>query len=172
MLYDSVFLAADEILKFESGRKAMVIISDGVDFGSIVDLDQAIETAQRNDSIIYTVRYYDPDMNMASRGRGGGGGRGGRRGQGGGRGGRRPQLPDGEKILERLARETGGSMFEVTAEQSLEEIFQKIEEELRHQYSIGYTPNRKGSEKAFRTIRLTTRNGLTVRCREGYYISS
>ena len=63
-------------------------------------------------------------------------------------------------------------MFEVTAEQSLEEIFQKIEEELRHQYSIGFTPNQKGSEPAFRTIRLTTRNGLTVRCREGYYIKS
>ncbi len=63
-------------------------------------------------------------------------------------------------------------MFEVTEEQSLEEIFQKIEEELRHQYSIGYTPNREGSQKAFRTIRLTTRKGLTVRCREGYYISS
>ena len=91
----------------------------------------------------------------------------------GGRGGnpRRPQLPDGEKILERLARETGGSMFEVTAEQSLEEIFQKIEEELRHQYSIGYTPSRDGSEKAFRRIELTTRKCLTVRCREGYYIT-
>jgi len=174
VLYDSVFLAVDEILKFESGRKAMIVISDGVDFGSLVDLDQAIETAQRNDSIIYTVRYYDPEMNMAFRGRAGAGGRGGRRGPGGGRGGnpRRPQLPDGEKILERLARETGGSMFEVTAEQSLEEIFQTIEQELRHQYSIGYTPNREGSEKAFRTIRLTTRNGLTVRCREGYYIKS
>ena len=47
VLYDSVFLAADEILKFESGRKAMIVISDGVDFGSIVDLDLAIETAQR-----------------------------------------------------------------------------------------------------------------------------
>ena len=176
VLYDSVFLAVDEILKFESGRKAMIVISDGVDFGSIMDLDQAIETAQRNDSIIYTVRYYDPEMNMAFRGggRAGGGGRGGRRGPGGGRGGnpRRPQLPDGERILERLARETGGSMFEVTGEQSLEEIFQKIEEELRHQYSIGYTPNRESSEKAFRTIRLTTRKGLTVHCREGYYISS
>ncbi len=174
VLYDSVFLAVDEILKFESGRKAMIVISDGVDFGSIVDLDQAIETAQRNDSIIYTVRYYDPEMNMALRGRAGGGRRGGRRGPGGGRGGnpRRPQLPDGEKILERLARETGGSMFEVTGEQSLEEIFQKIEEELRHQYSIGYTPSREGSEKAFRTIKLTTRKGLTVRCREGYYITS
>jgi VWFA-related protein len=173
VLYDSVFLAADEILKFESGRKAMIIISDGVDFGSIVDLDQAVEMAQRSDSIIYTVRYYDPEMNMARRGRGGGGGRNGRRGPGGGKGGnpRRPQLPDGEKILKRLARETGGSMFEVTTEQSLEEIFQKIEEELRYQYSIGYSPNLEGSEESFRTIRLTTRNGLTVRCREGYYIS-
>ncbi|MCH7803295.1 MAG: VWA domain-containing protein [Acidobacteria bacterium] len=174
VLYDSVFLAVDEILKWESGRKAMIVISDGVDFGSLVDLDEAIEMAQRNDSIIYTVRYYDPDMNMAGRGRAGGGGRGGRRGSGGGRGGssRRPQLPDGKKILERLARETGGSMFEVTAEQSLGEIFQKIEEELRHQYSIGFTPNREGSEQAFRRIRLTTRNGLTVRCREGYYLKS
>ena len=174
VLYDSIFLAADEILRFESGRKAMIVISDGVDFGSIVDLDQAVEMAQRNDSIIYTVRYYDPEMNMPSRGRAGGGGRGGRRGPGGGRGGspRRPPLPDGEKILERLARETGGSMFEVTGEQSLEEIFQKIEEELRHQYSIGYTPSREGSEKTFRTIKLTTREGLTVHCREGYYITS
>ncbi len=177
VLYDSIFLAADEILKFESGRKAMIVISDGVDFGSIVDLDQAIETAQRNDSIIYTVRYYDPEMNRGLRGRGGsrggGGGRGGRRGPGGGRGGNsgRPQLPDGEKTLQRLARETGGSMFEVTEEQSLEEIFQKIEEELRHQYSIGYTPSREGSEKAFRTIQLTAGKGLTVRCREGYYIT-
>ena len=170
VLYDSVFLAADEILKWESGRKAMIVISDGVDFGSLVDLDLAIETAQRNNSIIYTVRYYDPDMNMGRRG----GGRGGRRGSGGGRGGSsgRPQLPDGKKILERLARETGGSMFEVTAGQSLEEIFQKIEDELRHQYSIGFTPNQEGSEQAFRTIRLTTRNGLTVRCREGYYLES
>ncbi len=73
VLYDSVFLAADEILKFESGRKAMIVISDGVDFGSLVDLDLAIETAQRNDSIIYTVRYYDPEMNMGRRGRSGGG---------------------------------------------------------------------------------------------------
>ncbi len=63
-------------------------------------------------------------------------------------------------------------MFEVTTEQSLEEIFQKIEEELRHQCSIGYISNREGSERGFRTIKLTTGNGLTVRCREGYYIKS
>ena len=99
VLYDSVFLAADEILKWESGRKAMIVISDGVDFGSLVDLDLAIETAQRNDSIIYTVRYYDPDMNMGRRGGAGGGGRaaGEDRAVEGVEIPEGPQLPDGKK---------------------------------------------------------------------------
>ena len=181
VLFDSVFLSAEEVLPAESQRTALVVISDGVDFGSIVTLEEAIETAQRADSIVYSIRYYDSEMYKRS-GRGGGGGgipgMGRGRGRGGGSpfppggnpgpgGNRRP--PDGKKILEQLSVETGGRLFEVTKKQTLSQIFQQIQDELRHQYSFGYTPQ-GNSGTGFRTISLRTRTkGLKVQCRSGYY---
>ena len=50
------------------------------------------------------------------------------------------ERPDGKKILERISKETGGRLFEVSKKQPIEKIFSTIEEELRNQYSIGYTP--------------------------------
>ena len=49
---------------------------------------------------------------------------------------------DGKKVLERISRETGGRMFEVSKKDPIEKIYAQIEEELRNQYSLGYTPNR------------------------------
>jgi len=78
--------------------------------------------------------------------------------------------PDGKKILERLSRETGGGFFEVTRKQSVGQIYRRIQEELRSQYSIGYTPDRADAGMGFRKIGLTTRQkGLVVRTRDGYY---
>jgi VWFA-related protein len=173
VLFDSVFLSADEVLPRESQRTALVVVSDGVDMGSIVSLEEAIATAQRADSIVYSIRYYDSEMYKRS-GRGGGGipgmGRGRGPGPGGNpRSGRKRQPPDGKKILEQLSVETGGRLFEVTKKQTLEQIFQQIQDELRHQYSIGYTPA-EGAGSGFRAISLRTRaKGLTVQCRSGYY---
>ena len=83
-------------------------------------------------------------------------------------GNRRP--PDGKKILEQLSVETGGRLFEVTKKQTLSQIFQQIQDELRHQYSIGFTPAAEAARTGFRKITLLTKKkGLTVQCRTGYY---
>jgi VWFA-related protein len=106
---------------------------------------------------------------------GGGGGMGGggmgRRGGGGG-GGPQPQQsrPNGKKVLERISNETGGSMFEVSKKKPLEQIYARIEEELRSQYSLGFTPDKADATAGYHKIHLTTKQkGLTVRTRDGYY---
>ncbi|MEO8028944.1 MAG: VWA domain-containing protein, partial [Bryobacteraceae bacterium] len=93
---------------------------------------------------------------------GGGGGRQGPPQQG--------RRNDGKKILEKLARETGGSFFEVTKKMPLESVFDRIEEELRNQYSFGYTSNQTNST-GYRRIHLATaaKRDLIVQTRDGYY---
>ena len=88
-------------------------------------------------------------------------------------GGRYPQQshPDGKKILERLSRETGGGFFVVSKKQSIEQIYSRIEEELRNQYSLGYTSDKTDTAAGFRKIRVTTpkQKNLVVQTRDGYY---
>ena len=96
-------------------------------------------------------------------------------GRGGGRrgGSRMPQesRPDGKKILERLSKETGGTFFEVSKKHPLEDIFKQIDEELRSQYSLGYTPEAGGS--GYRKIHVTVKpKGMMVQARDGYYAGS
>ena len=77
---------------------------------------------------------------------------------------------DGKKVLQQISRETGGRFFEVSKKHTLEKVYDEIDEDLRHQYSIGYSPDRTEAAKAYHRIRLTTRQkGLTVQTREGYY---
>ena len=76
----------------------------------------------------------------------------------------------GKRAMERLARETGGAYFEVSRENPIEKIYASIEEQLRNQYSIGYTPERNDARGRYRQIRLSTRQpGLLVQTRVGYY---
>ncbi len=153
-LYDSIFLAADEVLRDQAGRKTIVLISDGVDMGSKMTQEQAIEAAQRADAIVYSIRYYDST------------GYGGRQGRRRGPAGR---LPDGEHALEQISAETGGRLFDVGDNLTLDQVFARIQEELRNQYSIGYTPP-AGNQAGYRKIRLTTKDKrLTVQTRAGYY---
>ena len=80
------------------------------------------------------------------------------------------QRPDGKKVLERLATETGGGFFEVSKKHPIEKIYQQLEEELRNQYNLGYTSDRTDAGAGFRKITLTTtKKGLTVQTRPGYY---
>ena len=77
---------------------------------------------------------------------------------------------DGKQILQKLSNETGGSTFEVSRKLSLTEIYSRIQEELRSQYIIGYTPPREDSQTGFRHITLRTQDkSLQVSCRSGYY---
>jgi VWFA-related protein len=196
-LYDAVFLASNELMKKQQGRKALIILSDGVDRGSKTSLESAIESAQRADTVVYAIYFADShreDRNEGQR-RGGGTGRGGGGGWpgggggwpgggggwpgggGGGRGGpgggqRHPEEPrtDGKKILERISRETGGRFFEVSKKESVGEIYTSIVEELRTQYSMGYTPDKDSAASSYHHVTLAVkRKDLTVQTREGYY---
>jgi VWFA-related protein len=170
LLYDAVYLASDELMKKQQGRKALIVLSDGVDRGSKESLESAVSTAQRADTAVYSILYKDVEGYGWHQG---GVGMGGPMGGGMGRHGRFPTQPrpDGKKILERISNETGGRLFEVSKKQSVDQIYSLIEEELRNQYSLGYTPDRGGApEGGYHKIRLTTKpKGLIVQSRDGYY---
>ena len=75
VLYDAIYLAANDKLKGEVGRKVIVVITDGVDQGSRLTRNQAIEAAQKSDAVIYSIDYSDPGA-YGPFGFGGGGGEG------------------------------------------------------------------------------------------------
>jgi VWFA-related protein len=171
LLYDAVFLGSDEIMHKQGGRKALILLSDGEDNGSRKTLYGAIESAQRSDTLVYTILFTDPDAGYPG---GFGGPRMGRRGGMGypmPRTGGGMNRPDGKKVMEQLARETGGRFFEVKRNMPIDKIFAIIEEDLRNQYSIGYTPD-ASAVQGYRRIHLTTREkNLIVQTRDGYYPS-
>ncbi len=189
-LYDAVYLASNELMKKQQGRKAIIVLTDGVDRGSKTYLEGAIEAAQRADTVIYAVYFAAPRNQEGQRhgggmGRGGGGwpggggggwpgGGGGYPGGGGGRGGgqRHPEEShvDGKKILERISKETGGRFFVVSKKQTVGEIYDSIVEELRTQYNMGFTPDKDSSASGYHHLQLTVKKkDLTVQTRDGYY---
>jgi VWFA-related protein len=153
LLYESIRDASETLMKNRPGRKAFILLSDGMDFRSRTSIGTAIEYAQRADTLIYSILYSAPMRR--------------------GRGvtiaiGARPNR--GPRVMERLARETGGAYFKVSEAQPIDSIYTQIENELRNQYSIGYTPNGSAAEGKYRRVTLTTvRPGLVVRTRDGYY---
>jgi len=171
LLYDAVFLASDDLMRKQHGRKAIILLTDGVDTGSRESLTNAIESAQRADTLAYSILFADRQAYNF-----GGGGFGGPHMGGMGRHGGGPlpfpqqTFPDGRKILERISKETGGGFFEVSGKQPIEQIYSRIEEELRNQYSLGYTPDRANAGTGYHKIRLVTKQkGLIVQTRDGYY---
>jgi VWFA-related protein len=173
LLYDSIYLASNELMKKQHGRKALIILTDGVDHGSKESLNTAIASAQRADTAVYSILFADEDA-YGPGGRGGYGGHGGYPGGGMGRGGpgRYPQQerPDGKKVLERISKETGGQLFEVKKKLPIEQIYAQIEEELRNQYSLAYTPDHPGDDSTYHLIHVTvSQKDLIVQAREGYY---
>ncbi len=195
LLYDAIFLSSDELMKKQKGRKALIVLTDGVDHDSKIYLQKAIESAQRSDTVVYAIYYPGEEPrrygfgNDDDRDRGGGMGRRGGMGGpgigmppmgggGGGRGGGRPrddsreETVDGKKILERIARETGGRMFEVSKKHTVEQAFDQIQEDLRSQYFLGYTPDRPGTLGDYRKIHVSTKQADTaVQARDGYYVA-
>jgi VWFA-related protein len=180
-LYDAIFLASDELMKKQQGRKALIILSDGVDRGSKESLQGAIEAAQRADTMVYSIFFANSHQEEGGgHGRlgggwpgggwpgGGGSGGGGRRG-----GGQRspPETrPDGKKILEQISKESGGRLYEVATKQTVDQIYASIAEELRTQYSLGYTPDKANDAAGYHKISLTAKEKkLVVQTRDGYY---
>jgi VWFA-related protein len=171
LLYDAIFLASDELMQKQQGRKALILLTDGDDRGSKTSLESAIESAQRANTLVYCIYFKGEEPATFGRfgGQHGGWGRGGMGRPGGGR---FPQQSheDGKKVLERIAKETGGRMFEISKKQSADNIYSQIEQELRNQYSIGYTPERGGTSSAYHKIHLAAKDkNDVVQTRDGYY---
>jgi len=182
LLYDAVYLASNELMKKQQGRKALFVLSDGVDRGSKETLEDAVESAQRADTSIYSILFAEEESHERGGGYGrhggmggpggwpGGGGGGGWPGGGGGRRPSQEQRPDGKKVLERISTQTGGRLFQVSKKLSFDQIYAQVEEELRNQYSLGYAPNPSNPGTGYHKIHLTTnQKDLTVQARDGYY---
>jgi VWFA-related protein len=180
LLYDSIFLASDEVMKKQQGRKAIIVLTDGVDRGSKETLRAAIESAERADTLVYSILFADKEGYGNHGGYGGGnggygGGHGGGGMGGGGMGGGRHRQqeedrPDGKKVLEQLSKETGGRFFEVSKKLPIDEIYTAINEELRNQYGLGYVPEKADATPGYHKISLTVKQkDLVVQTREGYY---
>jgi VWFA-related protein len=189
-LYDAIFLACDEITKKQKGRKAIIVLTDGEDRGSQETLNSAVESAQKAETVIYTIYiggHEDHDRGFSSGGpmddpdQYPGGGYPGRRYPGGGYpgggypgGGRNPQgsqvnRPNGKKVLQQIAQQTGGRYFEAKKKDSVDDIYAQIAEELRTQFMLGYTPP-KDQTAGYHSIHLAAKNkDLAVQTREGYY---
>jgi len=150
ILYDAVYLAANEKLKSEVGRKAIVLITDGVDMGSRQTLRDAIDAAHKADAIIYSIQYMDP----SAYGYGGFGFGGG----------------DGD--LKKMSEETGGRLFRVDRKHTLDEVFRDIQEEMRTQYAIGYVPPEDRTPGFHKLEIKTTKKDLKVQARKGYFSAS
>ena len=148
LLFDAVYLASNEKLKSEVGRKAMILITDGEDQGSTYNVKTAIEAAQRADAIIYSIYYVDRGFYYAAGMYGGG----------------------GERDLQKMSEETGGHVFTVSQKHPLSEIFNQIQEELRNQYSIGYESTNPKRDNSFRRVEIKVDNkDYRVQARNGYY---
>jgi VWFA-related protein len=186
LLYDAIFLASNELMKKQQGRKALIVLTDGDDRGSKESLQSAIEAAQRADTVVYSILFADNHRDSGGFGGPGGGGMGrhgggwpgggwpggGGSGGGGRGGGRYPQeaRADGKKILEQISKETGGRLYEVSKKQAIDQIYDSIAEELRTQYNLGYTPDKGNPETGYHKISLVAKQkDLIVQTRDGYY---
>lgn len=191
-LYDAIYLASNELMKKQPDRKAIIVLTDGVDRGSKETLFSAIEAAQRSNTVVYAIYFKgqeggsDNNQYPGHRRGGMGGGwpgggypGGGYPGSGGGwpgGGGGGPQRPtegsriDGKKVLEQICNETGGHMFEANKKDSVDQAYSTIADELRAQYILGYTPDKQSTDNGYHKIVLTAKKkDLYVQTRQGYY---
>jgi VWFA-related protein len=140
LLFDSIVDASHDIMKKQQGRKALIVLSDGGENGSDATIAEAIEAAQRAETLIYSILFSDGSY------------------------GSNPG------IMQRLAKETGGGYFEVSKKLSIDQVFALIQEDLRSQYSIGFVSDRPTAISEFRKIQLTLkRPGLVVQSRDRYW---
>jgi VWFA-related protein len=145
-LYDAIYFAAKEKLMMDQPRdkfrRAMVIISDGEDTESRMSRDQALEMAQKADVVIYAI-----STNITR------------------------EDKDGDKVLRYLTEETGGQAFFPFKIEDLDQSFENIANELRHQYNIFYRPEPLKTDGLYHqvTVRTKGRKDLIVRARKGYY---
>lgn len=140
VLYDAVFLASDEVLKPLTGRKAIILITDGEDQGSLTSLSEAIEVTLKADTIVYSIFVKRDVFGSGS-----------------------------EDVLQRISGDTGGRVFTLQ-KRNLDKIFKEIEEELRSQYSISYVSSNPIEDGGYRRVDVKTKSSdYAPRTRKGYF---
>ena len=145
LLYDAVYLGTHDKLQSQVGRKVIIILTDGQDQGSQVKIKEAIEAAQKANTIVYPILIAD-------------------RGFYGGMG------YIGDSDMDRLARETGGRVINVGNNgRRLEDALDQIQDELRTQYLLSYTPVNKKADGSYRHLDMTCGKDNKVQARKGYY---
>jgi VWFA-related protein len=138
--YDAIYLACHEKLTTEAGRKAILAVTDAEDNGSKVRVEEAIEAAQRSDTVVHILLVYDPRSGANS------------------------------GVARKITEETGGRMIVVNSQKHMMEAFDQISEELRSQYTLGYYPTNTAHDGKFRKIKVEMANhDLKVLARKGYY---
>jgi VWFA-related protein len=146
-LYDALYLASNELMKSNVGRKVLIMLTDGEDQGSKVTSNAALAAAEKADVIIYSVALSDSSFYWAH-------------GLGFG----------GIRVLKKFSEETGGKMVEVKQARDTAAAFREIANELRAQYFLGYSPSNRLRDGSFRKIHVRTRErNHRVRARRGYY---
>jgi VWFA-related protein len=146
-LFDAVYEAIANKLVGQQGRHVIIVISDGDDNSSERSIEDTIEVAQKNDTVIYAVGTNPTELFGSTRDR-------------------------GNKFLKRLTEETGGRLFLPVKLEDLTQSFLQISEELRSQYTLGYFSTNTKRDGSYRRIKITTANKLfRVRARDGYYAS-
>ena len=147
VLYDAVYLSAHDMLAKEVGRKAMILLTDGQDEGSRLKIKDAIEAAQKADSIVYVLLCAD---------------RGGYFSAGMGY--------YGEGDMKKLTEQTGGRVINVGNKfDKLREAFDQVAAELRSQYNIGYTPTNTNLDGGYRKLEIKNKQNYKIQARAGYY---
>jgi VWFA-related protein len=150
LLYDAIYMAANQKMNQEAGRKAMIILTDGDDQGSDHKIGDAIAAAQRNNIIVYIILIADTNF-YDNFGFGYG----------------------GYSAAKRISDETGGRLINVGNNgKKLEAAFQQIQDELRTQYVATYTPTNTKQDGTFRHISVECGEGMKVQVRKGYFAPS
>lgn len=145
LLYDAVYLASHDEMGQQVDRKAMILLTDGEDQGSQYKLRDAIEAAQKSDTIVYVLLCAD-------------------------RGFYGYMGYSGDSEMKKLTAETGGRLIEVgNKPEKLRAAFKQISDELRSQYNLGYVPLNSKRDGSFRRIQIKTKEGYKVQARSGYF---
>ena len=148
-LWNGVYASARQKMRWVQGRKALIVVSDGFDTGSPHSLPDSIEAVQESATVVYGIKYVDPNLAPSSAGI--------------------SKRKSAERGLERLTDETGGYTFPDPGDK-LAEVFARIEQDLRNQYVLGFTPPPDARDGRFHKLEVKMHpRGLTVRARIGYY---
>jgi Ca-activated chloride channel family protein len=145
--YDSIYYSVEEKLRNEAGRRALLVFSDGEDNSSSNDMMTTLEAAQAENVVVYTIRYTDPGKHgeLTARNK------------------------YGIKVMDRIAKDTGGAQIDAKV-MDPKEYFQQIADELRTSYTLAYYPTNPMKDDIFRRIIVRpTQESINIRTKSGYF---